>query len=278
MLPELFWISLGVASEFDGYKKNPHINFERGKEYINRIGYNQQRQMFLHNLIYSSDINKKQQFYDILGHDIDLSKYKKYTKKDRQWIAYEEAMQEIAQREGWKYFDDNELYSDPIYRSLIGLKEKPAIISYKLYPDKVLLSPEELKKYNIDVSQSNSEHSKITFKSVVFPILFLLASIMFASIHSVIGIIITIACIIGTIISSYASWYTYRNEKANGALQFLTYILCPIVAPLQIMRACNGCEISSGYITVMGIAALIIECIHIVCVISYGISKHNKLN
>lgn len=96
MRSELFWISLGVASDISGCTKNPHIKFERGNEYIKRIGYNQNRQRYLHDLIYSPDKNKQDEFYRILGHGINWTEYDRYNKRDRNWIAYEEAIQEIS--------------------------------------------------------------------------------------------------------------------------------------------------------------------------------------
>lgn len=278
MLSELFWISLGLTSEMDGYTKNPHIKFERGVEYVNRLGYDQKRQWYLHDLIYSSNEDKQKEFYNILGHDIDWSKYDKYNKKDRTWIAYEEAIQEVSINEGWKYFDDNELYADPVYRSLIGMEKRPAIISYKPYPEKVLLPPDELEKYNADMSKENKVYANNTFNSVALPIVFLVMSLLFASSSSYGGFAVAILSMIGAVVSSYVCWYMYKDKKANGIIQLPTYILCPMIAPIQIIRACNNCDISSDYVASIGTVVLIVEILHIICVIGYGIYSRNKYN
>lgn len=276
MLSELFWISLGVASDISGCTKNPHIKFERGNEYIKRLGYNQNRQRYLHDLIYSPNKNKQDEFYHILGHRINWTEYDRYNKSDRTWIAYEEAIQEISTNEGWKYFDDNELYADPVYRSLIGMKKRPANISYKSYPEKILLSPEELKKYHAKTSKSNKEYLKNTVKSVVLPIMFLIMSFIFASVSSYVGFTIACLSVLGTVISSYICWYFYKDKKANGIIQFISYFMCPLVAPIQIVRACNNCDISLEYVPSIAITILFVEIIHITCFIGYGIYNHNK--
>lgn len=267
MLSELFWISLGVASEVDGCTKNPHIKFERGAEYIKRLGYNQIRQRYLHDLIYSPDNNKREEFFDILGHNINWSDYDKYNKKDRTWIAYDEAIREIAANEGWKYFDDNELYADPVYRSLIGMEKRPPIISYKPYPEKVLLSPEELERYNIDVSDINRTYVTNTVSSVVLPVLLSIASIVFAwCSKSIVGGSIYFVLSILTMATTYINFYKYRNEKTNGYVQFFVYLLCPFIALSQ----ATNCEPLKSCLPML-ICILIALIAHIICVIGYAI-------
>ena len=265
MLSELFWISLGLTSEIDGYKKNPRIKFERGNEYVERLGYDRQRQLYLNNLIYAVDEDKQKQFYDILGHKIDWYKYAKYHKKDREWIAKDEAIREISIKEGWRYFDGDELYADPVYRKIIGMETRPPIISYKFYPEKVLMSPEELQQYNIDVEKKNTEFISSTIFSTIFPILFSIIAIIIANCSTTKagGISYFIFTVIA-IAATYFSYYKYKNKPANGNIQFFVYIMCPPIALSNAMN-CKSLPIPLMYATLI---AMIIHIIWVCIVVS----------
>lgn len=276
MLSELFWISLGVASTMDDDTKNPRVESRRGLEYIKRLGYNQSRQLYLHDLVYSVDEDKQQEFYNILGHRIDWSKYKKYHKDDRRRIAYEEAIQEISINEGWKYFDDNELYADPVFRSLIGMQRRPAIISYKAYPEKVLLPPGELQKLKADIIKDNDAYDENTLKSVALPIVFCVMSIIFASSSSHIGFVIAVLSMIGAVISTYVCWWLYKDKKANGGIQFIAYIACPIIAPAQLTRAFDNYDISSEAGSILAIFFLFVVIFHMIFMFVSSIYCRNE--
>ena len=109
MLIELFWILLGIC--FIGKEllkeKSEKVAWQ---EYKRKHKIDIQKQLTLRGLAFDNP----KEFSQRLGRPFV------YTSS----AALDEAMKEIARKEGWGYFDRNELDKDPEYRRIMGLKEK----------------------------------------------------------------------------------------------------------------------------------------------------------
>ena len=113
MLGELFWMLFGggyVAKEVLS-EKNQRI---RSKEYMESHGYNLEKQFEISFLATSANPKDREEFSRRLGRPYTYTDY---------W-SHEEALREIAQKEGWAYFDRTKVYNDPEYLKIIGAKKR----------------------------------------------------------------------------------------------------------------------------------------------------------
>ena len=149
-MSELPWILLGLSSELGSGKRNK-VDWSRGKEYRERLGYDYYRQCAIEGML----TRDKEKFLELLGHEIDWSKYSEYREDVRHQLIKRDAIKEIAEKEGWRYYDVNELLADPVHRSIVRMERRPIDVPIKQYPEKVLMSPEELDEYNRDVKAEN---------------------------------------------------------------------------------------------------------------------------
>lgn len=151
-MSDLPWILLGLSSEIGGSKKRNKGNELWAKRYYYRLGYNRFRQGEVERIF----DNDKEKFIELLGHEIDWSKYPEYHKDDRRMMIRRDAVKEVAQKEGWwRYADLDELYADPFYRSLAGIESRPWGISIKQYPEKILMPPDELAQFRQEMEEEN---------------------------------------------------------------------------------------------------------------------------
>ena len=151
-MSELPWILLGLSSEL-GSGKRSKVDWSRGKEYRERLGYDYYRQCAIEGML----TRDKEKFLELLGHEIDWSKYSEYREDVRHQLIKRDAIKEIAEKEGWRYYDVNELLADPVHRSIVRMERRPIDVPIKQYPEKVLMSPEELDEYNRDVKAENAK-------------------------------------------------------------------------------------------------------------------------
>lgn len=158
-----------------------NVYWNPGDEYKRRINYNRPRENYLRSLFYGSPDEMKE-FTEILGHDIDWVRYKNWPKKHRGYVAFFWAIREIAEREDWRVYDEDELLADPEYRKLAKI---PLMALYsptlnkkiRKYPEKRILSPEVAKEVETAI-HNKIVHDNLRFCQVIFEI-FLLILIMF---------------------------------------------------------------------------------------------------
>ena len=187
-------------------------------------------------------------------------------------IAKDEAIREISFKEGWKYFDGDELLADPVYRRIIGMETRPPIISYKSYPERVLMSPEELERYNKDIADKNRDYTKNTFLSTLIPIVFSIMAIITAnSCTSDSGSVSYFILAIISIATTYFSFFRFKDKSANGYIQFLVYIICPFIV-LGNATNCKSMPVPLMYLIIVTML------LHISCIVGYAIYSHRKLN
>lgn len=111
MLGELFWMLLGggfVAKEVLS-EKSQRL---RSKEYMESHGYNIEKQFEVSHLATSANPKDREEFSRRLGRD--------YVYKD--YWSHEDAVKEIAQKEGWAYCDHSTIMNDPEYLKIFGKK------------------------------------------------------------------------------------------------------------------------------------------------------------
>ncbi len=109
MLIELFWIIAGVAYVAGvGMEATGGRAAERA--YIASRGFNKERQYQLERMSTSADRTECMAFERLCG-------YIPHGEHERKM-----AVREISIREGWRYYDTNELFDDPAYVKLIGGK------------------------------------------------------------------------------------------------------------------------------------------------------------
>lgn len=110
-IDDLFFFLAGTAYSAAG-GVNAAANRAAAQQYVNQMNYNQERQHQLEMMVDSASIADRKEFDELLGRVVDRKN------------GYEKraAIREIAEREGWRYFDPSELLKDPSYVKLIGGK------------------------------------------------------------------------------------------------------------------------------------------------------------
>lgn len=110
-IDDLFFFLAGTAYSAAG-GINAAASRTAAQQYINQMNYNQKRQHQLEMMVDSASIADRKAFDDLLGRVVDRKN------------GYEKraAIREIAEREGWKYFEPSELLKDPNYVRLLGGK------------------------------------------------------------------------------------------------------------------------------------------------------------
>lgn len=114
MLLDLFFIVAGVAL-CAGKKISHDTERKMESKYVASKGYDKARQDELERMCISANPNERARFMRVLGHKINVSN----------WWEREDALREIAAREGWTYYDISELSRDPTYRKIIHAPDKP---------------------------------------------------------------------------------------------------------------------------------------------------------
>lgn len=210
-------------------KKDSSYDPNRGKLYLEMLGYNLRRQDYLNRLTHSTshDMNV---FCEILGHPIDFSPYN----KGEYHLALQDAIKEIAKKEGWNYCDKKALDADPIYRGIIGMAGRPGWISWEEYPDKILLSEEKLKEYRKIVSERNDTITSSSFRLLFLPSLLTFLclfciysqedSFEFCVFGCVVGLLNLISIIVLTCVD------LAKGAKSDFLSGFLTVIIYPWLA------------------------------------------------
>lgn len=113
MLGELFWMLFG-----GGYAAKEVLS-EKGKKlrcdkYMEEHGYNIEKQFEVTHLAMSADAKDREEFSRRLG--------RPYVYKD--YWSHRDAVKEIAQKEGWAYYDSAKVHNDPEYQRIMGIKKK----------------------------------------------------------------------------------------------------------------------------------------------------------
>lgn len=257
---------LGATSEFTECSKTPKVNYDAVNEYIARLGYNKSRQDYVEKLINSADKSEQEKFYKILGHRIEWSEYYMYDKSTRYIVAKRDAVKEIATKEGWRYYDIQELLNDPMYMLLSGINKAPVA-------GKVLMPHDELEKFKSDMQLRYKNYKNTTVASCMLPIILTIIAIIFAFVsQSIVGGAIYFALGISSTIVTYYSFFKYRDKKANGYIQLLTYIICPYASLIQV----SNCEPLKDYF-IMPMFMLFLVIAHTICCVGYGIYSHYHL-
>lgn len=110
-IDDLFFFLAGAAYSTAG-GVNAAANRTAAQQYVNQMNYNQERQHQLEMMVDSACITDRKAFDELLGRVVDR----------KNWYEKRMAIKEIAEREGWRYFDPSELLKDPTYVKLIGGK------------------------------------------------------------------------------------------------------------------------------------------------------------
>lgn len=146
-MSNLFLYGMGVASLINRKRKEPKEDPTMRQGYYNKLGFNHPRQDHLnHILIYGHPSYQKTRPNNYwfrmevarnLGRELTKEEWNDKGTKER-------VMREIARKEGWRYYDYDELMADPVYRAYCGLPYRPPMMGSKFYPEKVLLSDSEI--------------------------------------------------------------------------------------------------------------------------------------
>ena len=273
MLSELFWILFATSSEFNNYKKTPRLHHENASEYIKKLGYNRERQDELHKLIFSINEDDKDKFYKILGHKINWDKYLKYEKRSRRCLAYEDAIREIANIEGWRYYDIKELLNDPVYQTLVGMK------NVKFDYNKILMSPSEYEEFKKEyLSKKPVLKTYDETKGAWLPIILTLIVLFTSYATSSLAFITTIIMTITLTLVSYAGWFNCKRNKNIKFSPVFSYIICPLISIPQIIRAAINYELSHNAMLFVGHLVIIATIAHITYVVGYAIYYYKISN
>lgn len=84
------------------------------KNYFNSLGRNLSRQNELRRMGLSSLRSEREKFAHILGRPCNNTE-----------VAVERGVRAIAEKEGWFYFDENEIYYDPVYCRIVNIPQMP---------------------------------------------------------------------------------------------------------------------------------------------------------
>lgn len=84
------------------------------QKYERSLCYNHRRQSELEMMVHSASREKREEFMRLVGHPLDRDN----------WYEVRSAIREIANREGWTYFDPAELAKDQKYNRLMGARRK----------------------------------------------------------------------------------------------------------------------------------------------------------
>ncbi len=99
-------------AQIDAYLANEERREREKNEYLHSLGFNRERQDWLHMLGRSTLLEERRQFAEILGRPCYNSE-----------PSVERAIRAIADKEGWRYYNDSDLYSDPEYCRIVGALE-----------------------------------------------------------------------------------------------------------------------------------------------------------
>ena len=114
MLLDLLFIAAGIAVS-SGAKIKQDTERELEHRYVASKGYNKQRQDELSRMSTSASMNERAAFMRLAGRKVNVG----------DWWDREDAIREIASKEGWTYYDISELSRDPVYRKIIHAPDRP---------------------------------------------------------------------------------------------------------------------------------------------------------
>lgn len=163
----LFWLALGIGCEADSVKRSSKVNFQNGEDYRKKLGYNEKRQ---HELRHLACVDLRA-FCKVLGHNLDYSKYSEYRMNSALFFrVVDESIKEISHIEGWRYYDEKELWADPVYRKLVNMEDD---LIRGCRDDKTLMSKHELNEFLEETNRNGST----TLLAMIFSIIVFVTAI-----------------------------------------------------------------------------------------------------